>query len=147
MRGRILALSAFAAFIATACSGGSTAPTRMASLRVAISPNPLASAPIGDPIFFDAVWSEVAGVGVTIKSDSARLIDANGNVLPGAIRTCLSGPPCALPPIHIPAYNSSGIRGRGIKVLTATPIRLEYTVEGEDDTGHAVSVSLQVPVQ
>jgi hypothetical protein len=147
MGGRILALSALAAFIATACGGGSTAPTRAASLRVSISPNPLAAAPIGEAIFFDVVWSEVAGVGVTIRSDSARLVDANGNVLPGAIRTCLSGPPCALSPIHIPAYNSSGFRGRGIKVLSATPIRLEYTVEGEDDTGHVVSASLQVPVQ
>ena len=147
MRSPILLLPALAAFIACGSSGASTAPTRAASLRVAISPNPLTLVPTGNPILFNAVWSEVAGVGVMMKSDSARLVDASGNVLPGQVTGCFSGPPCALGPIHIAAYNSSGVSGRAVMVVSAAPVRLEYSVEGVDDNGHAVSVSLQVPVQ
>ena len=147
MRSPILLLAALAAFIVAACSGGATAPTRAASLRVAISPNPLKSAPMGNPIFYDAVWSEVAGVGVTMKSDSARLVDASGNVLPGQVNGCFTGPPCPSGPLYIGANNSFVVSGRAVMVVSAPPVRLDYSAEGVDDNGHTVSVSLQVPVQ
>jgi hypothetical protein len=130
----------------SAC-GGPTAPTRNGSLSVVVSPNPLPLVTAGNPIFYDVTITETGGVGVTLISDSARLVDAGGNVLPGALQLCYSGPGCPLPAVHIAHNLSFGKHGNALMVVSSPPDRLEYTINAIDDNNRELSVSVQVPVR
>jgi len=134
------------AMMLSACgSDGPTAPTRTASLNVVVSPNPLPAVAVGEVIVFDVTLSETAGVGVQLITDSARLVDASGNELPGALGLCYSGAGCL--PVHILHYLSFQIRNRALKVVSTPPDRLEYTINAVDDNNHYLSVSVKVPIQ